>query len=225
MRAGSISGRDLEVVDSAHAVPEEVFGDGFADENGLEAGFAVLAGGAGGEGFAAVGWVGILEPLALADGVVREDGDAGAGEGGGGGEVAGLAGGSVAGSYEDGGKFSGGQRVRQIHQGGDVEVGLGVEENLLDADAGQLGFAEDLRLQRRARRQGADEVQHGGAGFGLTGFGIGERVDFGDLVAAGGGLVGGSLVEEVDDGVAGGVFGFGGGCGLGLRGEDEGGER
>lgn len=40
----------LEVVDGRHAVPEHVLGEGFAEEDGLEAGFAVLAGGLFGEG-------------------------------------------------------------------------------------------------------------------------------------------------------------------------------
>ncbi len=104
--AGGIDlGAGEEVVDGAHGVPDEVFCDGFADEDGLEAGFTVLAGGARGEGLAGVRGVGVLEALALTDGVVGEDGEAVAGEGGGEGVVAGFAGGGVAGSHEDGGEF------------------------------------------------------------------------------------------------------------------------
>ena len=69
-----------EVVDGADAVPGEVAGDGVAYECGLEAGFTVLAGGARGEGGAGVRGVRVLEALALADGVVGEDGEAVAGE-------------------------------------------------------------------------------------------------------------------------------------------------
>jgi len=103
--AGEVDfGSGEEVVDGANAVPGEVAGHGVSDEGGLEAGFAVLAGGAGGDGLAGVGGVWILKALALADGVVGEDGEAIASEEGGEGEVGGFATGTVAWSDDDGGE-------------------------------------------------------------------------------------------------------------------------
>ena len=98
-------GARVEVVDGADAVPGEGAGEGVADEGGLEAGFAVFAGGGFEEGFGGIGGVGVLEALALADGVVGEDGEAIAGEGAGEGVVGGFAGEAVAGGDDDGGEF------------------------------------------------------------------------------------------------------------------------
>ena len=130
-----------EVVDGADAVPGEGAGEGVADEGGLEAGFAVFAGGGFEEGLGGVGGVGVLEALALADGVVGEDGEAVAGEGAGEGVVGDFAGEAVAGSDDDGGEFllrAPGLR-REIEERGDGEVGLGFVEDLFDAEA--VGFA------------------------------------------------------------------------------------
>ena len=90
--------------------------------------------------------VGILEALALADGVVGEDGEAVAGEGGGEGVVAGFAGGAVAGSDDDGGEFGAFFSVGDIEERGDGEVGLAVEEDFFDAEAVGLRGAEDWAL-------------------------------------------------------------------------------
>ena len=65
----------------------------------------MFAGGGFEEGFGGVGGVGVLEALALADGVVGEDGEAVAGEGAGEGVVGGFAGEAVAGRDDDGGEF------------------------------------------------------------------------------------------------------------------------
>ena len=90
-------GTGEEIVNGADAVPDDDAGGSIAYERGLEAGFAVLAGGGFEEGLRGVGGVGVLEALALADGVVGEDGEAIAGEGAGEVVVGGLAGEAVAG--------------------------------------------------------------------------------------------------------------------------------
>ena len=206
--AGGIDlGTGEEVVDGAHGVPDEVFGDGFADEDGLESGFTVLAGGARGEGLAGVRGVGVLEALALTDGVVGEDGEAVAGEGGGEGIVACLAGGRVAGCHEDGGEFGAFFSVGDIEERGHVEAGLAVEEDLLDAEAVGLRGAEDLGVERGLGGEGADEGEDLFADFGLAGEGLGLCVDGGDNYAAVGVVFGGDGVEIVGEREAAGVRG------------------
>ena len=121
--------------------PEEIFGGGFAEQYGLQAGFGVLAGGAFGEGFGWGGAVGVLEALALAEGVVGEDDEAGAGESGGKGVIARFAKGRVAGSHDDRGESTRWQGVRLVEKRGDVEAGLGIEQSAADGDAGGFGFA------------------------------------------------------------------------------------
>lgn len=111
-----------------------------------------------------------------------------------------------------------------------MEVGLGVVEELLYADSGEVGGAEDLCVQGRAGGQGANEAEHGFADVGLACAGLGLGVDFGDLGSAGGGLGGCEVVEGLDEGFAGGVIravgvysrggGLGGG-GKGGEGQDE----
>jgi len=59
-----------EVVDGTNAIPDDDASRSVADEGGLETGFAVLASCGFEKGLGGIGGVGILEPLALADGVV-----------------------------------------------------------------------------------------------------------------------------------------------------------
>ena len=144
-------GAGEEIVDGADAVPGEGAGEGVADECGLEAGFAVFAGGGFEERLVGVGGVSILEALALADGVVGEHREAVAGEGTGEGVVGGFAGEAVAGSDDDGWEFwlqfAGvcvGSFIREIEERGYGEVGLRLVEDFLYAKAFGLGAAEDL---------------------------------------------------------------------------------
>ena len=120
----------------------------------------------------------------------------------------------MAGGHKDGGEFGrdAAWGRREVEEGGDGEVGLGVEEDLLNADAGDRGLAEDLGVQRGAGGQRADEAEHGGADLALAGFGLGAGVDLGDAVVAGLGLVVGGGVEQADELVT----------GLGARAQDEG---
>ncbi len=163
----------FEIVKAAHSVPEKVFGDGFAKQNRLQAGFAVLACGRAGKRIRGIVRVGILQPLALAKGVIGKDCEAVARECGRDDEVGRLTPGRVAGAHQDGGQSVGGRRrIRQVEQRGDVEARLRVEKDLLHTDARQQRFTEDDRVERRAFRQWADEPQHGRADLALAGLGF-----------------------------------------------------
>lgn len=127
-----------EIVDGADAVPYDDASGSVTDEGGLKAGFAVFASGGFEESFGSVGGVGVLEALALADGVVGEDSEAVAGEGAGEGVVGGFAGEAVAGRDDDAGEFllgGAGFGFGKIEKRSDGEVGLGFEENFFDAEA------------------------------------------------------------------------------------------
>ena len=100
LRAGA------EVVDGADGVPEHVLvrrsrRSGWAGGRPRRVRRWALR-----EGFAGVRGVRVLQALALADGVVGEDGEAVAREGSGGGVVARFAGGAVARSHQDCGQLA-----------------------------------------------------------------------------------------------------------------------
>ena len=80
-----------------------------------------------------------------------------------------------------------------------MEAGLGVEEDLFDAEAVGLSGAEDLGVERSFLGEGADEGEDLLADFALAGFGLGSGVDGGDGGAAGGGVFGGDVVEVVGE--------------------------
>ena len=87
-------GKRSEKIDAAHGVPNFVLRKGVADQHGLQAGLAVLAGGAHGKRSAGLGGIGILQTLALADGIVGEHDEAVAREDRGDGRIACFAAGS-----------------------------------------------------------------------------------------------------------------------------------
>ncbi len=152
--------------------------------------------------FGGIGGVGVLEALALTDGVVGEDGEAVAGEGAGEGVVGDFAGEAVAGRDDDGGEFflgCAGFRVGEIEECGDGEVGLGVVEDFFDAEAVGLRGAEDFCVERSFFGEAADEGEDLFADLSLAGFGLGAGGDRGDGGAARGGFFGGDVVEVVGE--------------------------
>lgn len=188
-----------------------------------------------------------MEALALADGVIGEDGEPVAGEGTGEGEVAGFAGEAVAGGDDDGGKLllrRAGLGVRKVKERRYGEVRLGVVEDFFDAEAFGLRGAEDFGGKRSFFREAANEREDLFSDIALTGFGLGAGGDGGDGGTAGGGLFGSDVVEvvgelsaadvggavgTVDDARSGRGWGFGtlrywGGCGC-LREKNSGGEK
>ena len=65
---------------------------------------------------------------------------------------------------------------RDIKERGDAEAGLRFEEDLLDAEAVGLRRAEDLRVERRAFGQRADQREQLGADLRLAGLRPAARV-------------------------------------------------
>jgi hypothetical protein len=113
----------------------------------------------------------------------------------------------VAGCHEDGGEFGAFLAVGDVEQRGDVEAGLAVEEDLLDAKAVGLCGTGDLGVERGSGGEGADEGEDLFADLGLAGEGFGLGVDGGDYGAAVGVVFGGDGVEVVGEGEAAGVAG------------------
>ncbi len=171
------------------------------DECGLKASFAVFASRGFEEGFGGVGGIGILEALSLSDGVVREDGEAVAGEGAGEGVVTELAGEAMAGGYYRWKFFlcGAGFCIGEVEEGRDGEVGLGFVEDLFDAEAVGLRGAERFCVEGCFFGEPADEGQDFLADFALAGFGLGSGGDGSDGGAASGRFFDGNVVEVVSE--------------------------
>jgi len=139
-----------------------------------------------------------LEALALADGVVGEDGEAVAGEGAGEGVVSEFAGEAVARRDDDGREFLlRGVRfgVGKIEECCDGEVGLGFVEDFFDTEAIGLRRAEGFGVEGSFFRESADKCKEILADLALAGLGLGSSGDGGDVGASRSGFFGGDVVE------------------------------
>ena len=169
-----------QVVDSAHAVPRKVARDRFPMRVGCRLASPCSPVGPRRQRCSRIRTallrrrcvlrVGILQALALANGVVREHRESVAREGGRHDEVAGLAAGRVAGRHDDSGEFRG-TVIRQIEQRGDEELRLRFVQHLLDAEAVELRAAENLRVERRFLEVAAHQVKKFRAYFLLACYG------------------------------------------------------
>lgn len=153
-------GTRLQIVDGAHGVPQEIKCDSVTDQRRLDAGLTVLTRGMTCERRIRVSGVGILETLALTYWIVGEHREAGTDKGRGKGEVARLPRGRVAWSHEDRWKAL---RLRFICRTGKVEqrrygeVGLRLEEDLLDLEPIHLRASRDARIERSSLWHGTKQ--------------------------------------------------------------------
>jgi hypothetical protein len=116
-----------------------------ADQHGLQTGLAVFAGGRFGHRVSRPGGIGILQSLALPNGVVGEHDESIQGKKRGGACVAGVAGWSVSRRHQN-------CRARvlccvaigEIQQRRDAKAGLTLEDHLPDAKSVRLGLAQSV---------------------------------------------------------------------------------
>ena len=158
----------------------------------------MFAGGGFQECLGGIGGIGILEAFALADGVVREDGKAVAGEGTGEAVVGGFAGETMARRDDDGWEFflgNAGFCVGEVKECGDGEVGLGFEEDFLDAEAVGLRRAEDFGVEGSFFGEAPNEGEDFLADVTLARLGLSAGRDGRNGCTAASGFFGGNVVE------------------------------
>jgi hypothetical protein len=171
-------GKGSEKIHAAYRVPDLVAGESVADEHGLQAGFAVFAGGARRESRTGLGWIGVLQPLALADGIVGKHDESIAGEGCGDGRIGQLPAWGMARTHEDRGALAARRRaIGNVEQRRDEEVGLAFEDDFTDAKAFGLHLADEFGVQRGALGQSTDERENLRAHFGLASQSLNTRVN------------------------------------------------
>jgi len=158
----------------------------------------VFAGGGFEKSFGGVRGVGVLEALALADGVVGEDGKTVAGEGAGEGIISDFAGETVAGGDDDGREFllwGVGLGVGKVEKCCDREVRLGLVEDLFNAKAVGLRSSERFGVEGSFFGESADKCEEFLANLALAGLGLSSSGDGSDGGAAGSGFFGGNVIE------------------------------
>ena len=114
------------------------------------------------------GWIGILQALTLADGIVGEHDESIAREDRGEDASPALPL-PVAGSHEDRRRaFRRARAIRNIQQRGYIEIGLAFKEHFANAKSFGRRFSHDLCVERRALGKCADEGENLAAHFGLA---------------------------------------------------------
>ena len=136
-------GKGSKKIHAAHGIPNLVAGKCVADQHRLQAGFAVLACRALGKRRAGLCGIGILQPLALANGIVGKHNKTVAGKDRGYGRIACFAAGSMAWTHDDRSALAVRSRaVGNMQQRGNEEFGLALKDYFADAKSIGLRFAD-----------------------------------------------------------------------------------
>ena len=161
-----------EEIHSTHCVPNLVAGKSVADQHG------------------------ILQPLALANGIVGEHDEAIAGKDHGDRRIARFSARRMARTHEDRRTPAVcGRAVGNIEQSGNEEVGLALEDYFANAESVCLSVADEFCIERRAQRKSAGERENLRAHPGLASQSLSARVNGGYRGCTVGLILGRNAVE------------------------------